>query len=63
MRYRDPSQRGSPFIHEALLQEPADGGVRCLTCERRCVLAEGQTGWCRTRRNVGGRLYLSSGED
>jgi len=31
--------------------------VRCLTCERRCLLSEGQTGWCRTRRNLGGRLY------
>lgn len=29
----------------------------CLTCERRCRLVEGGTGWCRTRRNVGGVLY------
>ncbi|MBC8446346.1 MAG: AmmeMemoRadiSam system radical SAM enzyme [Chloroflexi bacterium] len=47
----------TPFVCEALLQEATDGTVRCLTCERRCVLAEGQTGWCRTRRNVEGRLY------
>lgn len=45
------------FVREALLQERTDGAVRCLTCERRCVLAEGQTGWCRTRRNIGGRLH------
>jgi pyruvate formate lyase activating enzyme len=50
---------GSPFIHEARLQEPADDGhkTRCLTCERRCELADGQAGWCRTRQNQGGTLY------
>jgi pyruvate formate lyase activating enzyme len=47
----------SPFIHEARLQEPVADQVRCLTCERRCVLTEGQTGWCRTRQNRGGTLY------
>jgi pyruvate formate lyase activating enzyme len=31
--------------------------VRCLTCERRCLLAEGQAGWCRTRENRNGALY------
>jgi len=53
----DQGLRQSPFIREALLQEPTDGAVRCLTCERHCVLAEGQTGWCRTRQNVNGQLY------
>ncbi|MDH7487782.1 MAG: AmmeMemoRadiSam system radical SAM enzyme [Anaerolineae bacterium] len=57
MEKRDRSGQESPFIREALLQEPADGKVRCLTCERRCLLAEGQAGWCRTRRNIGGRLH------
>jgi len=46
----------SPFVHEALLQEPVGGKVRCLTCERRCLLAEGEVGWCRTRENRSGRL-------
>lgn len=45
------------FTRKALLQEPADGGVRCLTCERRCVVAPGQVGWCRTRQNRAGALY------
>ena len=50
---------GSPLIREARLQEPADDGhkVRCLTCERRCLLADGQVGWCRTRQNWGGTIY------
>jgi pyruvate formate lyase activating enzyme len=50
----------SPFIREALLQETADGQVRCFTCERRCELADGQMGWCRTRENRDGTLYTLS---
>lgn len=45
-----------PFIREALLQEKGGDKVRCLTCERRCLLTEGASGWCRTRRNVGGKI-------
>ncbi|MEW6718741.1 MAG: AmmeMemoRadiSam system radical SAM enzyme [Chloroflexota bacterium] len=44
-------------VREALLQEEVKGKVRCLTCERRCLLIEGGTGWCRTRVNVGGRIH------
>jgi pyruvate formate lyase activating enzyme len=49
----------SPFIHLARLQEPADDShkVRCLTCERRCLLADGQVGWCRTRQNRDGTIH------
>ncbi|MFQ6101035.1 MAG: AmmeMemoRadiSam system radical SAM enzyme [Anaerolineae bacterium] len=50
-----------PFVRAALLQEPVgapdQGRVRCLTCERRCLLAGDQTGWCRTRENRDGTLY------
>lgn len=47
----------APCVREALLQEPAGNRVRCLTCERRCLLVEGGLGWCRTRQNRGGRLF------
>jgi pyruvate formate lyase activating enzyme len=47
----------SPVVRKAALQERAGGGVRCLLCERRCRLAEGELGWCRTRVNRGGTLY------
>jgi pyruvate formate lyase activating enzyme len=47
----------SPFIHKALLQQAVNDKVHCLTCERRCLLADGQIGWCRTRQNQGGALY------
>jgi pyruvate formate lyase activating enzyme len=45
-----------PSVREALLQEKAGDKVRCLTCERRCLLAEGASGWCRTRTNRDGTL-------
>jgi len=51
---------GGRFIRPALLQEREGRRVRCLTCERRCRLVEGGTGWCRTRRNIGGVLYTLS---
>jgi pyruvate formate lyase activating enzyme len=48
---------GSRFIHKAQLLEPTGAKVRCLTCERRCELADGGVGWCRTRQNRDGTLY------
>ena len=43
---------------EAYLYEKLeDNQVRCLTCQRRCLISEGKMGWCYTRRNKGGRLY------
>jgi pyruvate formate lyase activating enzyme len=47
----------SPFVKRARLQEPDDGKVRCLACERACLLVGGATGWCQTRVNRGGVLY------
>ncbi|GAB6147510.1 radical SAM protein [Stetteria hydrogenophila] len=41
----------------ARLQEDAGGGrVRCLVCERRCVIAPGRRGFCGAYENRGGRL-------
>lgn len=34
-----------------------EGRIQCGLCPRRCVLAEGQRGFCRARKNIGGRLY------
>lgn len=43
---------------EALIYEKLpDGQVRCQTCQRRCTIARGKTGWCLTRVNQGGVLY------
>lgn len=54
-----PAQ-SSPFVREAWLQEKVGNRVRCLTCERRCLLVEGGLGWCRTRQNRSGRLFTLS---
>lgn len=45
-----------PSVHDSLLQERAGDKMRCLTCERRCLLGPGASGWCRTRANVDGRV-------
>ncbi len=44
------------FTRPALLVEPAGERLRCLTCERRCEIAPGGLGWCRTRGHRNGEL-------
>jgi len=42
---------------EAMLYERLPGDmVRCNLCGRRCVIPEGVIGFCRVRKNMGGRL-------
>lgn len=46
---------------EAYLYEKQSGGrVRCLLCPRLCVIADGKTGFCKVRKNIGGTLYAQS---
>lgn len=46
------------MIKEATLyQKLMEGRVRCLVCERQCVIPEGERGYCLTRENRGGKLY------
>jgi len=40
-----------------LYQKLKNKSVRCGVCQRRCVIAEGQTGFCKTRINKNGKLY------
>ncbi len=52
------SEVGRPTLRESPLYERLSGGaVRCLVCERRCVLRPGQVGLCQTRLNREGALY------
>lgn len=47
-----------PTVKWALLQEQLPGKkARCGLCERRCEIADGSTGFCRTRKNIEGNLY------
>lgn len=50
----------SESIREALLYEPLDEGrVRCNICLRRCYIAAGRVGYCRTKINIKGKLYTT----
>ena len=50
--------RENPCAREALFWvRTEDDAVRCNLCERRCVISPGNYGFCRTRVNVGGRLF------
>lgn len=43
---------------EATLYKIEEQRVRCLACARRCLLSEGQTGFCGVRTNRAGKLHL-----
>jgi len=34
-----------------------DGRLQCLLCPKRCVLSEGEKGFCKARKDIGGKLY------
>ena len=45
-------------MKEAMLYEQMpDNKVKCNLCARRCTIADGGTGFCRVRKNEGGKLY------
>ncbi len=54
---RSVSGMSEDRIKEAMLYERLGAKVQCLTCERRCLIPEGETGSCATRKNTNGRLY------
>jgi pyruvate formate lyase activating enzyme len=41
----------------AFYHRTEDGHVQCALCPRRCTIADGGTGFCRTRENRAGTLY------
>lgn len=45
------------FKKEALLFEKLDEKIQCNTCEHRCKLKPGQKGYCKTRKNIDGKLF------
>lgn len=45
---------------EALYYEPVDGKCQCHLCPRECLIAEGKSGSCFVRKNVGGRLWATN---
>lgn len=50
-----------PHVKEAYFYQALGGGtVRCGTCPHACVTQPGERGLCRTKVNIGGRLYTIS---
>lgn len=48
----------SKFIKKAKYQRKIDENFsQCLTCERRCKIGNGKTGFCNTRINKDGEIY------
>ncbi len=41
-------------------QQLEDGTAHCRLCPHNCLIAEGETGICQVRRNVGGKLIAES---
>ncbi len=53
-------QRGGAPLKEALYYQKLDekkGIVGCLLCPRGCAISEGESGFCRARKNIKGKLY------
>jgi len=44
-------------VKEAMLYEKIGDKVRCNTCERFCEIPLGKLGFCKTRKNISGKLY------
>jgi len=48
----------APTRHKAEYWKKAGkGAVECLLCPRKCVIRDGQRGFCASRINKGGKLY------
>lgn len=48
---------GLTLKKEAMLYEKLDGALNCHVCNRKCVISEGKTGFCKMRENDNGILY------
>lgn len=47
-----------PSVRESIFYEKLSGDrVKCSLCERRCIIAVGDKGFCGTRINIDGKLY------
>lgn len=50
--------REFPTVREArLYKRLRRNKVRCALCERRCTIADGALGYCKTRKNINGTLF------
>jgi pyruvate formate lyase activating enzyme len=50
--------RKDPRIRESyLFKKLKNNAVQCNTCNRRCIIQENKIGYCKTRKNIGGKLF------
>lgn len=53
------NQNSAPTLKEALWWESlGEGEIQCNLCPRHCIITTGQKGFCRARKNIGGKLYV-----
>jgi len=45
-------------MKEAILYSKLNDKIKCTACKRKCILNEGQIGFCGVRKNVKGKLML-----
>jgi pyruvate formate lyase activating enzyme len=45
------------IMKEAMFYKQVKNAVKCGLCARNCVIPENQLGFCRTRKNIKGKLY------
>jgi len=51
-------KKSEKYVKEALMYEKVPKKrVRCNTCNRRCIIAPDKLGFCKTRKNINGKLY------
>ena len=44
-------------IKEALFYEKLKDSVKCGTCEKSCIIRKDKIGFCKTRKNIGGKIF------
>lgn len=50
-------------IREAMYYQPHGSDIMCSLCPKKCVIADRETGFCRVRKNIGGKLYAQNYAD
>lgn len=50
----------SPTKEAYLYDKNDDGTCSCRLCPRHCNITEGNTGFCKVRKNIGGTLFALS---
>ena len=51
------SGKDSRIRESYLYKKHRRDSVQCNTCNRKCIIPLGEVGFCKTRRNIGGKLY------